>query len=173
MAGTTAAPEIDRQDYETGLTSTDRLELRVWLRLLTCANLVEREVRGRLRAGFDTTLPRFDVLAQLDRAAEGLTMGELSRRLMVTNGNVTGLIDRLVGEGLVERRPAPGDRRAQIARLSPRGKRAFDAMTPAHHGWIEDLFAGLGREEITQLHALLGRLKGGLVRADENHNKRR
>lgn len=173
MEGTNAAPGIDRQDYETGLTSTDRLELRVWLRLLTCANLVERELRGRLRAGFGTTLPRFDVLAQLDRAAEGLTMGELSRRLMVTNGNVTGLIDRLVGEGLVERRPAPGDRRAQIARLSARGKRAFDAMTLAHHGWIEDLFAGLGRKETTELHELLGRLKTALVRADESNNKRR
>ena len=115
-------------DFETAVTGDDRLELRVWLRLLTCCNLIERGVRRNLRDTFDTTLPRFDLLAQLDRAPEGLTMGALSRRLMVSNGNVTGLINRLVEEGLVARRAAKGDRRTQLVKLTAAGGQAFDGM---------------------------------------------
>ena len=152
-------------DFETALTSDDRLELRVWLRLLTCSTLVEREVRARLRQSFDITLPRFDLMAQLDRAAAGLTMGELSRRLMVSNGNVTGLIDRLVAEELVERRPAPGDRRALLVRLTPAGRLAFDAMTAVHTAWINELFAGLDRRDMARLFDLLAKLKGALATA--------
>ena len=117
-----------RGDFETGLTTDDQLDLRTWLRLLTCANMIEGEVRAKLRTAFDITIARFDLLAQLDRADptdRGLTMGELSRRLMVTNGNVTALIDRLVGEKLVVRRADPDDRRAQIIELTPNGRRAF------------------------------------------------
>lgn len=154
---------VDGDDYETALTTDDGLELRVWLRLLTCANLIERRVRQNLRVAFDTTLPRFDLLAQLDRAPDGLTMGDLSRRLMVSNGNVTGLIDRLVSEGLVARHPAPGDRRAQLVRLTAAGKRAFDAMTPAHAGWIDDMLSGLDRADMTALFDLLARLKTSLT----------
>ncbi|MDJ0949715.1 MAG: MarR family transcriptional regulator [Alphaproteobacteria bacterium] len=150
-------------DFETGLNADDQLELRVWLRLLTCANLIERNVRQNLRETFDTTLPRFDLMAQLDRAPDGLTMGALSRRMMVTNGNVTGLIDRLVTEGLVERRPAPGDRRAQVVRLTRAGKRAFDGMTPAHADWINEMFKGLGRQDMTALLRLLAKLKQSLA----------
>ena len=102
-----ALPADRMEDFETGLSDDDRLELRVWLRLLACTNRIDQGVRRGLREAFEITLPRFDLLAQLDRASDGLTMGELSRRLMVTNGNVTGLIDRLVGEGLVERKPSP------------------------------------------------------------------
>jgi len=155
-------------DFETTLTSDDRLELRIWLRLLTCTNLIERVVRRRLRRDFGITLPRFDLLAQLDRAPGGLTMGELSRRMMVSNGNVTSLIDRLVAEGMVERRPVPGDRRAQLVRLSPAGKRAFDTMTPAHKAWINDLLGGLDRKEMRALLDLLAELKTSLAeRAEE------
>ncbi len=161
---TTAGAEAG--DFETALTTRDGIELRVWLRLLTCANLIEGGVRKRLRREFATTLPRFDLLAQLDRAGDGLTMGELSRRLMVSNGNVTGLIDRLAGEGLVERRAVPGDRRAQLVRLSRRGKRAFDAMTPAHEGWVGEMLSGLGRAEMAALYDLLGRLKSSLAAAE-------
>lgn len=157
----TGAAEGD--DYETALTLDDGLELRVWLRLLTCANLIERRVRQKLRLAFDTTLPRFDLLAQLDRAPDGLTMGDLSRRLMVSNGNVTGLIDRLVAEGMVARHPAPGDRRAQLVRLTGAGKRAFDAMIPAHAAWINDMLSGLDRADMTALFDLLARLKMSLV----------
>lgn len=157
-------PEPDeRRDFETALTNDDRLELRVWLRLLTCTNMIDGHVRSRLRRDFGTTLPRFDLMAQLDRAPDGLTMGELSRRLMVSNGNVTGLIDRLVGEGLVLRRRAPGDRRSQIVRLTDEGKRAFDRMTPAHQAWVEELLAGLGRREMADLYEGLGAMKASLV----------
>jgi len=146
-----------------GTAGDDRAALRTWLRLLACATLVEREVRGRLRAQFNTTLPRFDVLAQLDAAgrdaAPELTMSELSERLMVTNGNLTGLVERLVQERLVSRAPSPTDGRVQIVRLTAAGKRALDAMTPEHQQWIAALFAGLSAGERAQLDVLLGRLK--------------
>ncbi len=159
------APPSPLGDFETSLSGDDGLDLRVWLRLLTCSTLIERQVRQRLREQFDITLPRFDLLAQLDRAPDGLTMGTLSRRLMVSNGNVTGLIDRLVAEGLVERQPAPGDRRAQFVRMTQHGKRAFDQMTPAHAAWIDEMFGGLSRSDKTALYQLLGRLKLSLASA--------
>ncbi len=150
------------RDLETALTKSDRLEIRVWLRLLTCTNMIEQRIRQNLREEFGITLPRFDLLAQLQRAPDGLTMGELSRRLMVTNGNVTGLIERLVGEGLVERRSAPGDRRAQVVRLTAAGEQALVGMLPVHHGWVETMLAGLGRDDMATLLALLARLKQSL-----------
>jgi len=138
-------------------------DLRVWLRLLACTNLIETRVRKGLRESFDTTLPRFDLMAQLDRADDGLTMGELSRRLMVSNGNVTGLIDRLVAEGMVERRTDEADRRAQLVRLTPDGKRAFDTMTPAHQAWIADALTPLNDADKTRLLDLLAKLKSALT----------
>ena len=151
-------------DRESALMSDDKLELKLWLRLLTCGNLIESEVRARLRQTFATTLPRFDLLAQLDRAPTGLTMGELSSRLMVSNGNVTGLTDALVREGLVSRVPEPDDRRSLRIRLTAAGKRAFDAMTPTHEHWIDEMMAGLTRAEMAHLLELLGRLKLSLRR---------
>ena len=145
---------------------SDRDALRTWLRLLACATLVEREVRGRLRDRFDTTLPRFDVLAQLDAAAAAgsaaITMSALSERLMVTNGNVTALVERLAADGLVARTPSPTDGRAQLVRLTPRGGRALAAMAPEHHRWIGELFAALTADEQRELHRLLGKLKASL-----------
>tara|TARA_R110002110_G_scaffold85816_4_gene223815 strand:+ start:153290 stop:153790 length:501 start_codon:yes stop_codon:yes gene_type:complete len=149
-------------DFETGLTTDDQLDLRTWLRLLTCANMIEGEVREKLRTEFDITIARFDLLAQLDRANSGLTMGELSRRLMVTNGNVTSLIDRLVGEKLVARRADPDDRRAQIIELTPGGRRAFKIMSQAHAGWISGLFDGVDRKNLEALYRNLARLKTSL-----------
>ena len=140
--------------------------LRTWLRLLACTGLVEREIRARLRDEFRTTLPRFDVLAQLDAAAResvhGLTMTELSRRLMVTNGNLTGLVERLVKERLVSRATSAADRRSQIVRLTPSGKRALDAMTPRHHQWIAEMFADVTPEELAHLYAGLGSLRSSI-----------
>lgn len=145
------------------LRNDPRASLRTWLRLLTCTNLVEREVRGRLRDQFDTTLPRFDVLAQLDAAAREskaeLTMSDLSRRLMVTNGNLTSLIGRLVREGLVKRETLPTDRRTQIVRLTAAGKRSLDAMTSEHQQWIDSLFSELTTADRARLFELLGKLK--------------
>jgi DNA-binding MarR family transcriptional regulator len=140
-----------------------REQLRLWLRLLRCTSLIEQQVRTRLRENFATTLPRFDVLAQLDMASaespDGLTMSELSRRLMVSNGNVTGLTARLVRERLVSRRTSARDRRTQRVRLTAAGKRALDTMTPDHRAWILDLFAGLSAPEVRALHRLIGKLR--------------
>jgi DNA-binding MarR family transcriptional regulator len=152
-------------DRESALLTGDKLELRLWLRLLTCSNLIEAEVRARLRERFGTTLPRFDLLAQLDRAPDGLTMGDLSSRLMVSNGNVTGLTDALEREGLVSRAPEPQDRRSLRIRLTPQGKRAFDAMTPIHEDWIDMMMNGLTRREMADLLELLGKLKRSVRRA--------
>ena len=146
-----------------------REALRVWLRLLSCTNLIESRIRARLRDRFETTLPRFDLLAQLDGAeCEGgadLTMTALSRRMMVTNANVTALVARLESEGLVRRRASPGDRRAQVVRLTPAGRRALAAMTPEHARWVDAMFGGLTREERDALHALVGRLKASVEQA--------
>jgi DNA-binding MarR family transcriptional regulator len=154
--GVTSPAQVDR---ESALVSDDKLELKLWLRLLTCANLIEGEVRARLRAAFATTLPRFDLLAQLDRAPGGLTMGELSSRLMVSNGNVTGLTEALWREGMVSRAPEPADRRSLRIRLTADGKRIFDGMTPVHEQWIDAMMAGLSRAEMARLLELLGKLK--------------
>ena len=146
-----------QRDVET------RAVLRTWLRLLACSNMIEGHIRGELREKFDTTLPRFDLLAQLDAASaeapRGLTMSELSRRLMVTNGNLTGLVGRLVREGLVVRTVSPPDRRAQMISLTTAGRKALDAMTPDHAMWVRDMFSGLTDAERRQLYSLLGKLK--------------
>jgi DNA-binding MarR family transcriptional regulator len=162
-----AALHVDAETALAGHPPGHKDELRLWLRLLTCATLVEAEIRRRLRAEFDTTLPRFDLLAQLERAPAGLTLGEVSRRMMVTSGNVTGLAARLEEEGLVERRVSRTDRRAQVLRLTPRGRREFARQSAAHEGWIAGLMAGLSEEERATLHALLGRAKAS-VRAGLN-----
>jgi DNA-binding MarR family transcriptional regulator len=133
--------------------------LRLWLRLLTCTQLIEKRIRSGLRAQFDTTLPRFDLMAQLERHPEGLKMKELSHRLMVTGGNVTGITDQLVQEGLVERLPVVDDRRAFRVRLTPVGRAAFAAMAQAHEAWIVQAFAGLSSRDVQQLYQLLGKVK--------------
>jgi DNA-binding MarR family transcriptional regulator len=140
-------------------------ELRLWLRLLTCTTMIEDEVRRRLREQFDTTLPRFDVLAQLDKMPEGMTLGELSQRMMVTNGNVTGLIDRLVAEGLIARRASPKDRRVQIVNLTAAGRRTFRSMARANGNWISDIFADLDANDIEVLMQLLAKTKASAGRA--------
>ncbi len=134
-------------------------ELRLWLRLLTCAQLVERQVRARLREEFGTTLPRFDLMAQLDRHPDGLKMSELSRRMMVSGGNVTGITDQLVAEGLVERVDVLGDRRAFHVRLTIRGRKLFGEMAIEHERWIVQAFGALGERDVATLHRLLGRVK--------------
>lgn len=155
-------------DSETKVTETPgdhKDELRLWLRLLACTNLIEREVRARLRDRFEITLPRFDLMAQLDRAADGMTLGELSRRMMVTNGNVTGLAERLVAEGVLSRRQSANDRRAHVVRLTEKGRRQFRRMAQAHEGWIADLFANLSAHEVEALLKLLGKAKDSVHRS--------
>ncbi|MEJ8854978.1 MarR family transcriptional regulator [Variovorax robiniae] len=146
-------------DLEARAHSEHPDELRLWLRLLTCTQLIEKQVRNSLREQFSTTLPRFDLMSQLERAPEGLKMNELSRRMMVTGGNVTGITDQLVTEGLVERVDVANDRRAWRVRLTPRGRKLFNDMAQKHEAWIVDAFAGLNAKEISQLHKLLGKVK--------------
>ncbi len=165
------SPEGGRAvDLETALAGTPaghKAELRLWLRLLSCANLMQAEIRRRLREQFGTTLPRFDLLAQIERAAEGLTLGEISRRMMVSNGNVTALAAGLVTDGLVERRVHANDRRAQTLRLTARGRREFERQSAAHERWIAELFAGIPRADREGLYALLGAAKHAVRRALE------
>jgi DNA-binding MarR family transcriptional regulator len=149
-------------DRESFALRGDKLELRLWLRLLTCTNLIEAHVRSRLREQFQTTLPRFDLLAQLQRSREGLSMGELSSRLMVTGGNVTALVDALEADGLVLRASNPKDRRSQVIRLTAKGRRSFADMTPAHEEWVDALMASMSRADLASLFQLLGRLKGSV-----------
>lgn len=149
-------------DAETALASVPpghKDELRLWLRLLTLATLMESEIRTRLRRDFDTTLPRFDLMAALDRARDGMTPGEVSKRMMVSNGNVTGLAARLESEGLIERRARPGDRRAQLLRLTAKGRREFARQSAAHEAWIAELLGGLAASERAALFRLLGAAK--------------
>ena len=146
-------------DLEARAHAEHPQELRLWLRMLTSTQLIEKQVRSQLREQFDTTLPRFDLMAQLERAPEGLRMNELSRRLMVTGGNVTTITDQLEREALVERVEVPGDRRAYLVRLTAKGRRQFNAMALAHEAWIVQAFHGLSEAEARQLHALLGKVK--------------
>jgi DNA-binding MarR family transcriptional regulator len=136
--------------------------LRLWLRLLTCATTIEQTIAQRLRDEFGSTLPRFDMLSALERAGEaGLTMGEVSRMLMVSNGNVTGLGQRLKADGLIEHLPG-ADRRVQRVRLTAEGRARFTAMARAHERWIEALFADLTECEADDLTRLLERTKRSL-----------
>jgi DNA-binding MarR family transcriptional regulator len=142
-----------------------KTELRLWLRIFTCKMLIEGEVRRRLRDDFDVTLPRFDLMAQLDRAPNGMTLGELSQRMMVTNGNVTGLVNRLVAQKLIVRRPSPTDRRAQIVSLTAEGRKAFRAMARANGNWIAEILADLSPGEINELMRLLDKTKASARKA--------
>ena len=162
-------PGVDAQaatanvtDVETRAGRDHHEALRLWLRLLATTNLVESRVRRLLQERFDTTLPRFDLMAQLERAPQGLKMGELSRRLMVTGGNVTGVTDMLEREGLVARSADPADRRAYRVRLTPAGRKSFRAMADEHERWIVESFSGLTRKETAELFELLGQLKNKL-----------
>ncbi|MGH8667600.1 MAG: MarR family winged helix-turn-helix transcriptional regulator [Burkholderiales bacterium] len=146
-------------DRESIARSEDHHALRIWLRLLTCTQLIERQVRSRLRAQFATTLPRFDLMAQLERHPEGLKMNELSRLLMVTGGNVTAIVDQLEGEGLVERLDEPADRRAFRIRLTSAGERGFAEMARAHEEWVVELFSGMTKRDQDELLKLLAKVK--------------
>jgi DNA-binding MarR family transcriptional regulator len=146
-------------DLEARAHSEHPEALRLWLRLLTCTQIVEKQVRTQLRERFDTTLPRFDLMAQLERAPDGLKMNELSRRMMVTGGNVTGITDQLVAEGLVDRVDVAGDRRAYRVRLTAKGHKLFHEMAREHESWIVEAFAGLSEKDVATLHRLLGKVK--------------
>lgn len=129
--------------------------LRLWLQMLRSVRHVESSLRDKLRTQHDTTLPRFDVLATLDRVPEGMTLSQLSDRLMISNGNVTGIVTRLVDDEMVERLAVAGDRRATQVRLTPAGREAMTRMVADHLGWIDDLFAGLDEADIARGIAMM------------------
>lgn len=146
-------------DLEARAHSAHPEALRLWLRLLTCTQLIEKQVRSGLRDEFNTTLPRFDLMAQLEREPQGMKMTELSRRMMVTSGNITPVTDQLVKEGLIERLSVDGDRRAWLIRLTPAGRSLFKKMAKRHEVWIVQAFGSLSDDEMQHLHNLLGRVK--------------
>ncbi len=146
--------------------------LRLWLRALSFTSMVEQRIRSLLHADFDVTLPRFDVMAALYDAPADLSMGEVSRRLMVSNGNVTGIVERLEREGLVWRRINPDDRRSQLVRLTDSGRTTFEEMAEAHEGWISSMLAGLSEEEVEQLKYLIGKAKQSVINSDGKEEHR-
>nr|WP_240162587.1 MarR family transcriptional regulator [Glaciimonas sp. PAMC28666] len=156
---------------ETRLTKGDHLPLRLWLRMLSCTALIEGEIRSRLRAEFGITLPRFDLMAQLERHPDGLRMGELSKRMMVTGGNITGITDQLEQEGLVTRVPDTKDRRAYSVKLTIEGRRAFRRMASVHERWIAELLSGIDGPDKEQLIAILSQVKQHLNNPDPEHQK--
>lgn len=155
----------DAPDLETRAAPDDHHALRLWLRLLTCTNLIEGDIRGRLRNEFDTTLPRFDLMAQLDKVPDGMTLSDLSKRMMVSNGNVTGLVERLVESGHLDRRTSETDRRVQFIRLTKLGRAEFRKMAAEHETWIADIFADLSRKDIGELMRLLAKTKASAQRS--------
>ena len=132
-----------------------KTRLRLWLRLLKLSSGIEGELRKRLRDDHGTTLPRFDVMAALYRYPDGLKMSDLSDHLRVSNGNVTGILDRLTEEGLALRVAIPGDRRAHLACLTPKGGDVFVDLAKFHENWINDLLQGLSMEEAETVSILL------------------
>jgi DNA-binding MarR family transcriptional regulator len=167
-----AALPLDAETKVAERPADHEAELRLWLRLLTCATLIENEIRQRLRAQFDITLPRFDLMAQLDKAPNGMTLGELSQRMMVSNGNVTGLVERLVSLNLVERKPAPNDRRAMIVSLTPEGRRTFRSLARTHENWIAEIFSRLEPSEVETLMTLLAKTKTSARKAIDAENRK-
>jgi DNA-binding MarR family transcriptional regulator len=150
---------VPNADAETRVHHDHHLSVRLWLRMLACTNRIENFVRQNLQAKFETTLPRFDLMAQLERAPRGLKMSELSQRLMVSGGNVTGITDGLEKDGLVFREVDPADRRVFYVKLSAEGQRQFRRMAAEHEQWVIELFEGISVKNKKQLVELLGELK--------------
>jgi DNA-binding MarR family transcriptional regulator len=163
-----ALSEAQELGHEARAGQGDHAVLKLWLRMLASTTQIEAEIRTRLRERFDISLARFDYMAQLYRYKGGLKMRALSRYLMVTGGNVTGLTDELERDGLVVREGSPDDRRAWILRLTPKGRRAFEAMASEHEQWVLELFKGLDAKTVQQLYAHLGALRVQLVRSDSS-----
>ncbi len=154
-------------DLASRLTQDHHQSLKLWLRMLSCTVRIENEIRSRLRASFGITLPRFDLMAQLERYPQGLRMGELSKRMMVTGGNITGITDQLEQEKLVVRVPDPKDGRAYSVKLTAAGRKAFATMAAEHEGWIAELLQGLSGADKSQMIDLLSQMKQHLNASDE------
>mgnify|MGYP000627684235 CR=1 FL=1 len=154
-------------DHEFRAHADQHASLRLWLRLLSCTMRVEDKIRQKLRESFGITLPRFDLMAQLERHPDGLSMGELSRRMMVTGGNITTIVDQLEKEKLVAREVGVNDRRSFTVKLTQAGRDAFTDMAIAHEAWVADLFEGLSVSQQSELYTLLGTMKKNLQKQEE------
>jgi len=145
---------------QPGPISKERL--RLWLKLLKASDLVEAEIRRRLRRQLNSTMPRFDVMSALERAPEGLKMSEISKRLRVSNGNITGIVDKLTEEGLALRLAVPGDRRANLVRLTTRGRKVFIEQAAIHESWINEILGGLDADDVAGMILRLDHLTNAL-----------
>ena len=150
-------------DHETRLVESDHHSLKLWLRLLTCSSLIEKRLRDELRLSFDMTLPRFDFLSQLERAPDGLTMGELSKRMMVSGGNISGIATQLVDEGLIDRSQVPNNRRTFIVTLTQKGRNEFETIAKAHERWVIEMLGQLDQDDVKQLMNLLLKVKNTVL----------
>jgi len=153
---------VDLEIIVQGTQEGKKQELRLWLRMLSTTKLISQEIRRRLRNEFGATLPQFDLMAQLYRERDGLRLGELSKRTMVTNGNVTGLVERLEADGLVLRETPDGDRRVTVAKLTKKGEALFAAMAAAHEGWLRDMMADVDPAIIAELWKDIGWVKSSV-----------
>ena len=168
MAGELTA--LDRETRAVERPDDHKTELRLWLRLLTCSTMIEREIRRRLREEFSTTLPRFDLMAQLEKSPTGMTLGEVSRRLMVSNGNVTTVVAGLIDEGMLHKRTATHDRRIQVVSLTASGLRNFRLMAERHKEWIAELFAELSPNDLAKAMQQLAQIKGSIQQSTARSN---
>ncbi|WP_119302789.1 MarR family winged helix-turn-helix transcriptional regulator [Dongia deserti] len=160
-----AKPAIGKAKSRAG-TPDGHADLRLWLRLLFCASHIESVVQSRIMNEFDISLARFDLMSQLERVGGGLTMSEVSRRMMVSNGATTSLVDKLVEDGLVQREAHPEDRRTTLLHLTEQGRARFLAMAREHEQWIIKLLAGLDASAKQSLLSGLGALKQHLEKLD-------
>jgi DNA-binding MarR family transcriptional regulator len=152
-------------DFETRATLNDHQDIRLWLRMMAIHKLINNEARRRLRESFKMSLSRFDLMAQLDAHKNGLRMGEISNRLMVTTGNITGLTDELEADGLVERIPDPRSRRALLVRLTPKGRKLFRAAAKANEQWIAEFFSVLSAKDKKLMFDLFGIQKAFILKS--------
>lgn len=136
-----------------------RDSLRLWLQLITLTTVVEKKIRRNLKMEFETTLPRFDIMATLERSSKKMTMGELTKKLLVSKGNVTGVVASLVKQGLLKRERDEGDKRTHYLSLTARGRREFAKQAKAHQSWINDYFSGLEKGQLSAMVDQLSKLK--------------
>ena len=155
-------------DLEISAHADQHASLRLWLRMLSCTTLIEDKIRQKLRDEFNTTLPRFDLLAQLEKNPQGLTMGELSKRMMISGGNVTAIVDQLESEGTVIRQIGETDRRSYRVIMTTIGRQSFTRMAQVHEEWIVELFAELAEQDQSGLNDLLGKLKTSIYQNSNN-----
>jgi DNA-binding MarR family transcriptional regulator len=158
-------------DEKVRAVPASKQALRLWLRLFSSTTMIEQRMRQLLKDRFGTTLPRFDFMAMLYRHPEGMSMGQLSRWLMVSNGNVTGVAERLEKEGLILREPSPADRRSHIVTMTAKGREAFEEWAEEHENWITDLFADLSPDEISTLIDLLAKAKASVEQSENRQSK--